>query len=159
MGSCLEYWTHSRFNTRPPRERIAKRLGQARVTIHNHLAKMPELANQPNSDLSSHVGWALPTKSMIYGGTYPLKQRHVKLHSLKRRRHLLFLHGDYMSKEAHSLCWILQKYPEPGHKGNSNLPAIQDRGTGIATRTHTRILFCLSHFTLRRPNDKSLPGW
>ena len=35
-----------------PQERIAKRLGQARETIRNHLAKMPELANQPKADLS-----------------------------------------------------------------------------------------------------------
>jgi len=32
-----------------PQERIAKRLGQARETIRNHLAKMPELANQPKA--------------------------------------------------------------------------------------------------------------
>jgi predicted transcriptional regulator len=35
-----------------PQDRIAKRLGQARETIRNHLAKMPELANQPKADLS-----------------------------------------------------------------------------------------------------------
>ena len=35
-----------------PRGRIAKRLGQTRDTIRDHLAKMPELANQPNTDLS-----------------------------------------------------------------------------------------------------------
>ena len=35
-----------------PQKRIAKRLGQARETIRNHLAKMPELANQPKADLS-----------------------------------------------------------------------------------------------------------
>jgi len=35
-----------------PQKRIAKRLGQARETIRNHLAKMPELANQPKANLS-----------------------------------------------------------------------------------------------------------
>ena len=35
-----------------PQERIAKRLEQAREKIRNHLAKMPELANQPKADLS-----------------------------------------------------------------------------------------------------------
>lgn len=35
-----------------PQDRIAKRLGQVRETIRDHLAKMPELANPPNADLS-----------------------------------------------------------------------------------------------------------
>jgi len=35
-----------------PQDRIAKRLGQVRETIRDHLAKMPELANPPNTDLS-----------------------------------------------------------------------------------------------------------
>jgi len=38
-----------------PQERIAKRLGQARETIRNHLAKMPELANQPKADWQQHA--------------------------------------------------------------------------------------------------------
>ena len=50
-------------------ERIAKRLGQVRETIRDHLAKMPELANPPNADLSKGFtvaqvaekhGWAEP---------------------------------------------------------------------------------------------------
>jgi len=39
-------------------ERITKRSGQARGTIRNHLAKMPELANQPKADLSK--GFTVP---------------------------------------------------------------------------------------------------
>lgn len=35
-----------------PQERIAGRLGEARETIRNHLAKMAELPNQPKDDLS-----------------------------------------------------------------------------------------------------------
>jgi len=35
-----------------PQDRIAKRLGQVRETIRDHLAKMPELANPPKADLS-----------------------------------------------------------------------------------------------------------
>jgi len=35
-----------------PEDRVAKRLGQAREVIRDHLAKMPELANPPNADLS-----------------------------------------------------------------------------------------------------------
>jgi len=35
-----------------PQDRIAKRLGQAREMIRDHLAKMPVMANPPNSDLS-----------------------------------------------------------------------------------------------------------
>ena len=33
-------------------DRIAKRLGQIRETISDHLAKMPALANPPKADLS-----------------------------------------------------------------------------------------------------------
>ena len=52
-----------------PQDRIAKRLGQVRETIRDHLAKMPELANPPNADLSKGFtvaqvaekhGWAEP---------------------------------------------------------------------------------------------------
>ena len=35
-----------------PQDRISKRLGAFQRTISNHLAKMPELANLLNSDLS-----------------------------------------------------------------------------------------------------------
>jgi predicted transcriptional regulator len=35
-----------------PQDRIAKRLGQTRETIRDHLAKMAELPNPPNADLS-----------------------------------------------------------------------------------------------------------
>jgi hypothetical protein len=35
-----------------PQDRIAKRLGLDQKTIHNHLGKMPVLANSLNADLS-----------------------------------------------------------------------------------------------------------
>jgi len=35
-----------------PQERIAKRLGQTRDTIRDHLGKMPGLAKSPKADLS-----------------------------------------------------------------------------------------------------------
>ena len=35
-----------------PQDRIAKRLGQAREMISDHLAKMAELPNPPKADLS-----------------------------------------------------------------------------------------------------------
>ena len=35
-----------------PQDRIAKRLGQARETVRDHLAKMAVLPNPPNADLS-----------------------------------------------------------------------------------------------------------
>ena len=35
-----------------PQDRIAKRLGQTMETIRDHLAKMAELPNPPNADLS-----------------------------------------------------------------------------------------------------------
>lgn len=41
-----------------PQDRIAKRLGEIRETIRNHLAKMAALPNQPNTDLSR--GFTVP---------------------------------------------------------------------------------------------------
>ena len=53
-----------------PQERIAKRLGQARETIRNHLAKMPELANQPKADLSR--GFTVAQVAEKHGWTEPM---------------------------------------------------------------------------------------
>jgi ParB/RepB/Spo0J family partition protein len=53
-----------------PQERIAKRLGQARETIRDHLAKMPELANPPNADLSR--GFTVPQVAEKHGWTEPM---------------------------------------------------------------------------------------
>ena len=53
-----------------PQERIAKRLGQARETIRNHLAKMPELANQPKADLSR--GFTVAQVAGKHGWTEPM---------------------------------------------------------------------------------------
>ena len=53
-----------------PQERIAKRLEQARETIRNHLAKMPELANQPKADLSR--GFTVPQVAEKHGWTEPM---------------------------------------------------------------------------------------
>ena len=58
-------------DSRPdPQERIAKRLGQARETIRNHLAKMPELANQPKADLSR--GFTVARVAEKHGWTEPM---------------------------------------------------------------------------------------
>ncbi|MBW2166931.1 MAG: ParB N-terminal domain-containing protein [Deltaproteobacteria bacterium] len=51
-------------------KRIAKRLGQARETIRNHLAKMPELANQPKANLSR--GFTVAQVAEKHGWTEPL---------------------------------------------------------------------------------------
>jgi len=47
-----------------------KRLGQARETIRNHLAKMPELANQPKADLSR--GFTVAQVAEKHGWTEPM---------------------------------------------------------------------------------------
>ncbi len=41
-----------------PQDRIAKRLGQTRETVRDHLAKMAVLPNPPNADLSR--GFTVP---------------------------------------------------------------------------------------------------
>ena len=48
-----------------PQDRIAKRLGINRRTLSDHLAKMPELANPPNSDLSK--GFTVPQVAQKHG--------------------------------------------------------------------------------------------
>jgi hypothetical protein len=53
-----------------PQKRIAKRLGQARETIRNHLAKMPELANQPKANLSR--GFTVAQVAEKHGWTEPM---------------------------------------------------------------------------------------
>jgi hypothetical protein len=50
MGMDIKIFRMNRLGI--PQDRIAKRLGQAREVIRDHLAKMPVLANPPNADLS-----------------------------------------------------------------------------------------------------------
>jgi biotin operon repressor len=58
-----------------PQDRIAKRLGINRRTLSDHLAKMSELANPPNNDLSK--GFTVPQVAqnhdwpVIYGVVVP----------------------------------------------------------------------------------------
>ncbi|MDL1983968.1 MAG: DUF4164 domain-containing protein [Deltaproteobacteria bacterium] len=71
-----------------PQKRIAKRLGQARETIRNHLAKMPELANQPKANLSR--GFTVAQVAEKHGWTEPMvwslalegKDDHVRFKAL-----------------------------------------------------------------------------
>ena len=47
-----------------PQDRIAKRLGQTRETIRDHLAKMAELPNPPNADLTMDFTVSQVAKNM-----------------------------------------------------------------------------------------------
>ena len=53
-----------------PQDRIAKRLGINRRTLADHLAKMPGLANPPNSDLSK--GFTVPQVAQKHGWPEPM---------------------------------------------------------------------------------------
>ncbi len=53
-----------------PQDRIAKRLGQTRETIRDHLAKMAELPNPPNADLS--IGFTVSQVAEKHGWTDPM---------------------------------------------------------------------------------------
>jgi hypothetical protein len=51
-------------------DRIASRLGLVRTSLHYHLAKMPVLANPPNTDLSR--GFTVPQVAEKHGWTEPM---------------------------------------------------------------------------------------
>ena len=53
-----------------PQERIAKRLGQTRDTIRDHLGKMPGLAKSPKADLSK--GFTAPQVAEKHGWPEPM---------------------------------------------------------------------------------------
>ena len=53
-----------------PQDRIAKRLGQTRETVRDHLAKMAVLPNPPNADLSR--GFTVPQVAEKHGWTEPM---------------------------------------------------------------------------------------
>ncbi|MBA3011789.1 MAG: hypothetical protein KKF12_13800 [Proteobacteria bacterium] len=53
-----------------PQNRIAKRLGQARELIRDHLAEMAALPNPPNSDLSQ--GFTVAQVAQKHGWTDPM---------------------------------------------------------------------------------------
>ena len=53
-----------------PQDSIAKRSGQVRETIRDHLAKMPELANPQNADLSK--GFTVAQVAEKHGWTEPM---------------------------------------------------------------------------------------
>ena len=53
-----------------PQDRIAKRLGQTKETVCDHLAKMAELPNPPNADLS--MGFTVSQVAEKHGWAEPL---------------------------------------------------------------------------------------
>jgi len=85
-----------------PQDRVAKRLGIDQKTIHNHLSKMPVLANLINADLSqgftvSHVaqkhGWTEPMVwSLDQGLSWPVNS--------KGKADLIIFDPPYFDKKA-----------------------------------------------------------
>ncbi len=53
-----------------PQDRIANRLGVKQASIHNHLSKMPVLANLINADLS--LGFTVAQVAQKHGWTEPM---------------------------------------------------------------------------------------
>jgi len=68
MGMELKIFRMNRLGI--PQDRIAGRLGLVRETIRNHLAKMPTLAFQPNTDLSR--GFTVSQVAEKHGWTEPM---------------------------------------------------------------------------------------
>ena len=68
MGLDINIFRMNRLGI--PQDRIAKRLGTDQKTIHNHLGKMPVLANLLNSDLSR--GFTVPQVAEKHGWTEPM---------------------------------------------------------------------------------------
>jgi len=68
MGLDINIFRMNRLGI--PQDRIAKRLGTDQKTIHNHLGKMPVLANLLNADLSR--GFTVPQVAEKHGWTEPM---------------------------------------------------------------------------------------
>ncbi len=68
MGLDIKIFRMNRLGI--PQDRIAKRLGTDQKTIHNHLGKMPVLANLLNSDLSR--GFTVSQVAEKHGWTEPM---------------------------------------------------------------------------------------
>jgi len=68
MGLDINIFRMNRLGI--PQDRIAKRLGVKQVLIHNHLLKMPVLANSINADLSR--GFTIPQVAEKHGWTEPM---------------------------------------------------------------------------------------
>jgi len=68
MGMDIKVFRMNRLGI--PQDRIAKRLGQAREVIRDHLAKMAGLPNPPNSDLSQ--GFSVTQVAQKHGWTDPM---------------------------------------------------------------------------------------
>ncbi|MBL7203826.1 MAG: hypothetical protein ISS63_05770 [Desulfobacteraceae bacterium] len=81
-----------------PQDRIAKRLGQVRETIRDHLAKMPELANPPNADLSK--GFTVAQVAEKHNWTEPMAwslalEGKEDLERFKANGRITFLDADW----------------------------------------------------------------
>jgi len=68
MGLDINIFRMNRLGI--PQDRIAKRLGVKQVLIHNHLLKMPVLANSINADLSR--GFTIPQVAEKHNWTEPM---------------------------------------------------------------------------------------
>jgi len=68
MGMDIKIFCMNRLGI--PQDRMAKRLGQAREVIRDHLAKMAALPNPPNRDLSR--GFTVAQVAQKHGWTDPM---------------------------------------------------------------------------------------
>jgi len=79
MGIDLKIFRMNRLGI--PQDRIAKRLGQTRETIRDHLAKMATLPNPPNTDLS--MGFTVSQVAEKHNWTEPMVWSLARAHPLR----------------------------------------------------------------------------
>jgi hypothetical protein len=97
-----------------PQDRIAKRLGLIRTSLHHHLSKMPVLANSTNADLSR--GFTVSQVAEKHNWTEPM----VWSLAIKNKEDLACPHvRATLQRSSRTIHWIaLKLHYVPGFRRN-----------------------------------------